>query len=118
MVNCDMVNGLDCNMSNNFDIYVNCCDGKIHRTEFPTSSSRSTMLFELVHSDVCGKITPQSSGVSNYFVDFIDDSTRHCWIYGLKSKDEVFAHFVQWQILVENQFSTKVEKLRTDNGAR
>lgn len=51
-----------------------------------------------------------------YFLTFIDDFSRKVWIRFQRSKDEVFDHFSEWKILVENQTKKKIKCLRTDNG--
>ena len=115
--NCRMVEGFDCNFSNERLFCEGCCEGKSHRQPFPKNSSRKqSQPFELIHSDVCGKITPQSSGSNSYFLTFIDDCTHFTWVYAIKTKDQVFTCFTEWKALVENQFTTKIKSLRTDNG--
>ena len=51
-----------------------------------------------------------------YFLSIIDDHCRKVWIWFLKMKDETFARFSEWKLLVENQVDKKVKFLRTDNG--
>ena len=51
-----------------------------------------------------------------YFVTFIDDATRKCWIYFMKHKSEVFNKFCEFKSLVENQTGHSIKVLRTDNG--
>ena len=50
-----------------------------------------------------------------WFVIFIDDHTRLCWIYLMKTKSEVEKIFKDFYKLIENQFQTKISILRTDN---
>ena len=71
---------------------------------------------ELIHSDVCGKIGTQSLGGGEYFVTFVDDHTRHVWVYILKHKSEVLQRFQEWKALVEKSSGRKVKTLRSDNG--
>ena len=47
-------------------------------------------LLELVHSDVCGKISETSIGGAQYFLKFTEDKSRYSWVYILKTKDQVF----------------------------
>ena len=54
--------------------------------------------------------------VTEYFLSFIDDKTRHVWVYFLKSKDQVFEKFLEWKSLVEKSIWRKLKTLRTDNG--
>ena len=118
LLNKKMVTGIDGDFSvQEPEICENCCDGKNHRSPLKSSDSKlQRRPFELVHSDVCGKIDPTSLGGANYFLTFIDDCTRYTWVYFLKKKSDVFEKFKQWKLMVENQFDKKVKTLRTDNG--
>ena len=51
-----------------------------------------------------------------YYVSFIDDSSKKTWIYFLKAKGEVFDKFQEFKALVENQTGKKIKVLRSDNG--
>ena len=94
-----------------------CAEGKSSRTKFPErTNKRRAGIFELVHSDICGKISPKSLGGSEYFITFIDDHSRYVWVYFMKRKDEAFEKFCEWKLLVEKQYGEKVKTLRTDNG--
>ncbi|MCO5583613.1 hypothetical protein L7F22_037526 [Adiantum nelumboides] len=55
-------------------------------------------------------------GNSLYFVTFIDDFSRFCWVYPLKAKSDVFAIFQHYVSMVENETGCKVQTLRTDRG--
>lgn len=113
----DMVHGLKCDFSCNFDVCEHCCNGKNMRKPFPSiNTKRDTVPLELIHSDVCGKLNPKSLGGAEYFVSFIDDSSRYCWIYMLKCKSEVFKVFKEFKTLVENQYNAKIKRFRSDNG--
>lgn len=55
-----------------------------------------------------------------WFVTFIDDNIRLCWIYSKKTKSEVenlFKGFYTYK-QVENQFLTKISILQNDNGIK
>lgn len=53
---------------------------------------------------------------SKYYIAFIDDCTRYCWIYFLNFKSEVAGVFWKYKALVENQSGCKIQMVRTDNG--
>ncbi len=73
-------------------------------------------MLELVHSDVCGKMGQKSRGGAEYFLTLLDDKTHYTWVYPLKTKDQVFERFKEWQAEVENSTGRRVKTLRTDNG--
>lgn len=53
---------------------------------------------------------------SQYFISFVDDSSRKTWIYFMRTKYESFGKFVAWKTLVENQTDRKIKRLSTENG--
>ena len=66
-----------------------CQYGKQARFPFQKSSWRATEKLQLIHTDLVGpQRTPSLKG-SKYYIIFIDDFTRICWIYFLKFKSEV-----------------------------
>jgi Integrase core domain len=69
-----------------------------------------------VHADICGPMEVPSIGGSKYFLLFEDDYTRMCFIYFIKTKDQVFEKFKLFKNLVENQKGTKIKTFRTDGG--
>ena len=60
---------------------------KQHQTPFDSSERHMVDLLELVHSDVCGKISEMSIGGAHYFLTLTDDKSRYSWVYILKTKD-------------------------------
>ena len=46
----------------------------------------------------------------------IDDYSRKVWSYFLKNKDDTFAAFKEWKVMIERQTEKKVKLLRTNNG--
>ncbi|MCO5579352.1 hypothetical protein L7F22_033207 [Adiantum nelumboides] len=98
-------------------VYEGCVLGKMHRFAFSYDGSvRATRKLQLVHSDVCGPMRTPSMGNSFYFVTFIDDFSRFCWVYPLKAKSDVFAIFQHYVSMLEDETGCKVQTLRTDRG--
>ena len=77
---------------------------------------RAMHKLQLVHSDVCSPMQTLSFGNYLYFVTFIDDSSRHAWVYPLNMKFEVFSCFKQFVCMVENLSRCKVATLCFDRG--
>ena len=48
---------------------------------------------ELIHSDICDLKLVQNKEGKKYFITFIDDCTRYCYVYLLRSKDEAIEMF-------------------------
>ncbi|XP_073263046.1 uncharacterized protein [Populus alba] len=63
--------------------------GKQNRKSFPRSTWRSSQKLQLIHTDVAGPLSTPSLNGSKYYLLFIDDFSRMCWIYFMKFKSEV-----------------------------
>ena len=112
-----MVLGLKYDRKSNSSFCKSCVPGKSHRLPFEQSAEkRAEQPLDLVHSDVCRKVGTRSLSGCEYFVTFIDDHTRHVWVYILKHKSEVFQRFQEWKALVETASGRKIKTLRSDNG--
>ena len=77
---------------------------------------RATKKLQLIHIDVCGPMKTISLSGNKYFILFIDDYAKMCWVYFIKLKNEVFSTFKQFKALVENQSNLSIKILRSDNG--
>jgi hypothetical protein len=93
-----------------------CQFGKQTRKPFPTSSWRANQKLQLIHTDLAGPQRTPSLNGSLYYIVFIDDLTRMCWIYFLRYKSEVAAVFWKFKAHVENQSNSQIQILRSDNG--
>ena len=85
------------------------------RSSFQTIE-RNTKPLELIHSDVCDLKFVQTRDGNKYFITFIDDGTKYCYVYLLKSKNEAIEKFILYKNEVENQLNKKIKKLRSDRG--
>ena len=74
-----------------------CVEAKQTRTSFQ-SVQRDTKPLDLIHTDLCDLKSVVTSGDNKYFITFIDDSTRFCYLYLLKSKDEAFEAFQRYKM--------------------
>ena len=50
--------------------------GKMARSEFSRSNSKSSRRYELVHTNVCGPFEENAIGEYRYFITFIDDYSK------------------------------------------
>jgi transposase InsO family protein len=57
-----------------------------------------------------------TKGGKRYFMTFIDDCTRFCYVYLLKTKDEALHYFKGYKAEIENQLERKIKRLRFDRG--
>ena len=96
-----------------------CVRGKMATSPFSNTSGsdvKSSVPFELVHSDVMGPIKPVSKGGSKYIVTFIDDYSRMVFVYTIKATSEVFGKSMILKSQVETQCDSKIHFIRSDNG--
>jgi hypothetical protein len=99
------------------DVCSDCMMGKQHRESIPKKAKwRASKKLELIHSDVCGPINPQSNGGNRYFVTFTDDFSRKTWVYFLHDKASVFEVFKKFKAYVEGESGCRIQCLRTDRG--
>ncbi|KAI3451324.1 hypothetical protein Pfo_007989, partial [Paulownia fortunei] len=75
---------LDTDEKHKCEIYV---EAKFAKKSF-SSTERSSKSLSLMYSDICDLKLVQSRGGKMYFITFIDDHTRYCYVYLLSSKDE------------------------------
>jgi hypothetical protein len=78
---------------------------------------RNLALLELIHSDLYEMNGGLTKGVKRYFMTLIDDATRFCYVYLLKSNDETLDYFKIYKAEVENQLERKIKCLRSDHGS-
>jgi hypothetical protein len=72
-----------------------CALGKTHRDSFSKEKSwRAKAPLELIHTDICGPISINSHGGNRYFITFIYDFSRMCWVYFLV-KNQKFFQFLE-----------------------
>ena len=90
-------------------------EAKLTRSSFQ-SVERHTEPLDLIHCDICDLKLVQTRGGNKYFITFVDDSTKYCYVYLLKSKDEAIEKFVLYKNEVENQLNKKIKVLRSDRG--
>jgi hypothetical protein len=92
-----------------------CVTSKQHGLKFGTSITKSKCIFDLIHSDVW-QAPVVSLGGARYFVSFIDNFSRRCWVYPIRRKADVLAVFKTFKARVELEFEKKIKCLRIDNG--
>ena len=92
-----------------------CVEAKLTRSSFQ-SVERHTESLELIHSDICDLKFVQTRGGNKYFITFVDDGIKCCYVYLLKSKDEAIEKFVLYKNRVDIKLNKKIKVLRSDRG--
>ncbi|RVW28120.1 Retrovirus-related Pol polyprotein from transposon TNT 1-94 [Vitis vinifera] len=84
------------------------------RTVYPQIPYKPSTVFSLVHSDVWGPSRIKNISGTRWFVTFVDD-TRVTWVFLMKEKSEVGHIFQTFNLMVQNQFNSKIQVLKSDN---
>ena len=58
---------------------------------------------------------PSANG-NKYLMTFVDDYSRMCWVYLLKTKSEAFQLFKNFHAWIENQAQAHIGTFRSGNG--
>jgi hypothetical protein len=94
-----------------------CLAGKHKRTPFPLRAlGRSTEVLQLLHSDLCGPISPPTPSGNRYFLLLIDDYSCYMWLALLPSKDGASTAIQRIQATAEHKTGKPLLALRTDRG--
>jgi transposase InsO family protein len=93
-----------------------CAIGKLSKAPFNPAVPKVRAAGELLHTDVCGPIRPDTAGSSRYFMTVIDDYTRYSFVKLIARKSDVAGSLMDYINLVETQTGNKVKALRSDNG--
>ena len=68
---------------------------------FVGHEERATKLLVLIHTDVCSPFDVQARDGYSYFIIFIDDLSKHGYVYLMKHKSEAFERFKKFRSEVE-----------------
>ena len=82
LINLNIFPKFECNKSN----CQICVESKYAKHPYKSVERNSNPL-ELIHTDICDKKSTPSRGGKKYFITFIFDCTRYCYVYLLKGED-------------------------------
>ena len=77
-----------------------CIFGKHKRVKFNASVHTTKGTLDYVQDDVWGPSRKPSYGGACYMLTIIDDYSRKVWPYFLKNKDDTFATFKEWNVMI------------------
>lgn len=93
-----------------------CMQGKQCKLPHNQQRVRANRPLQLVHSDLCGPISPESYDRRRYTMTFVDDYTHFTVVYLLQSKSEAFKYFKIYEAMSTAHFNTRLSRFRCDNG--
>lgn len=99
------------------EVCAGCLLSKQAKKGFPQQTEfHAKKALELIHGDLCGPISQNTSGGNRYIFLIVDDFTRVMWAYLLKNKNDAFDAFKKFRVLVENSPEKRIGTFRTDRG--
>jgi hypothetical protein len=93
-----------------------CVQAKQPRKPFKSKEDKSLEPLDIIHSDLCEMNVILTRAAKNYFITFIDDATRYCQLYLVKTKDGALICVKIYKAKVENQLEKKIKRVRSDRG--
>ena len=93
-----------------------CVESKFSKPPFHSVDNRLSKPLDLIHTDICDMKLIPSRGGNKYFITFIDDCSRYCYVYLLSSKDKAVNAFKSYKAEVETQLNKKIKIIRSDRG--
>ncbi|KAL5851107.1 hypothetical protein ACOSQ3_006225 [Xanthoceras sorbifolium] len=76
---------------------------------------RNSHPFSMIHSDIWGPSRIKNITGAKWFISFIDDHTRISWVFLMKEKSEAGHIFQTFNKMIQTQFKTTIQVLKTDN---
>jgi hypothetical protein len=86
------------------------------RKSHKAAEDRHLAPLELIHSDICKMNGVLTEGGQRYFITMIDDASRYCYVYLLKTKYDALNCFKTYKSEVENQLEKMIKYFRSDRG--
>lgn len=99
-----------------FETCVDCLKGKFTAKTRNTKGNRCENVLQLIHTDMCGPITPNVMSGYKYFITFINDFSRFWWIGILQDKSSSLDAFKSSKAAIELKSRKKVKCVRSDRG--
>ena len=96
--------------------YQACVQAKQPHKPYKAVDERHATLLELIHSDICEMNGVLTKGGKRYFMTLIDDATKYCYVFLLKTKDEALECFKTYKAEVKNKLENKIKHVRSDRG--
>jgi transposase InsO family protein len=91
-----MVEGFNVNTETPKPDCIACTEAKQHVEKFLNATHQNTKLGELTHIDLWGKYTIKSINNNQYYLLFVDDTTRHIMVDFIKEKSDALQGVINY----------------------
>jgi len=88
------------------------------KVKFSTPTHHSESLLDCVHVCIWEPANTASLESHRYFVSFIENLSRHCWIYPMRQRCETLDILVKWKDMMEKQTGRKIKEVQICNVER
>ncbi|KAA8490359.1 Retrovirus-related Pol polyprotein from transposon TNT 1-94 [Porphyridium purpureum] len=101
-----------------FDCLI-CKPAKGTRNSFAKDreNSKSVVAGEVLHTDICGPIEPESCDGEKYFLTIIDEFSSLSNVYVMTRKSKAKSMLIAGILWLENQLGSKIKSVRSDRGS-
>ena len=93
----------------NDSFFYKVCQLAKHKcVHYPTHFYRASKPFALIQSDIWGSSCVKTLSNKRWFVSFIDNHFRVCWVYLIKDKFEISHIFELFHTMIKTQFDSNI----------
>ncbi|RVX03448.1 Retrovirus-related Pol polyprotein from transposon TNT 1-94 [Vitis vinifera] len=97
-----------------FETCVVCLKGKMTVNTRTEKIDRCGSTLDLIHTDICGPLTPTALGGYKYFITFIDDFSRYGYVELIHEKSDSLNVFKAFKAKVELQLGKPIKVVKSD----
>ncbi|RVW64514.1 Retrovirus-related Pol polyprotein from transposon TNT 1-94 [Vitis vinifera] len=99
-----------------FETCVICLKGKMTSKTRNEKIDRCGSTLDLIHTDICGPLTPTALGGYKYFITFIDDFSRSGYVELIHEKSDSLNVFKAFKAKVELHLGKPIKVVKSDRG--
>lgn len=112
----ELLSGIPKDLESEYMKCAICIQSKMHDTPFDNNRKRANDILEIIHTDINGPHPTTGNRGERFFLSFVDDYSKLCKVYCIRSKTEVLDCFVEYVNLMENLTNKRIKTVRCDNG--
>lgn len=99
----------------NFNDCIDCFKGKLTNAR-KMHATRSQNLLEIIHTDICGPFPNKTICDNTFFVTFIDDFSRYCYLFLILHKSQTLECIKIFKLEAEKQLPKQIKIVRSNRG--